>query len=65
MTVWEYQIDRGLYIFGGRLTPKELVERLNSRGEDGWELVSILSMTEPREDWSIFKRPIPTRKPQA
>ncbi|MBM2825780.1 MAG: hypothetical protein HW402_1444 [Dehalococcoidales bacterium] len=65
MTVWEYQIDRGLYTFGGRLTPEELQERLNKRGEDGWELVSILSMTEPREDWWIFKRPMPTRKPKA
>jgi len=54
MGKWEYKVDYGMSL-GGRLKLTDFQEHLNMRGEEGWELISILSA---EEIWTVFKRPL-------
>ena len=57
MTIWEYQIDVGMSL-GGSTESNELQAQLEKRGQEGWELVTILprSITKQTEMMLIFKR---------
>ncbi len=57
--LWEYKVDIGI-INGGKPAPGSLRQRLKKNGDEGWELISVLSYTSnnEREDWYIYKRPL-------
>lgn len=55
MELWEYKVDSGASL-GGRLSSVELLQALNRNGEEGWELVNIISSEEVL---FIYKRSIP------
>jgi hypothetical protein len=63
MTIWEYQIDVGMSL-GGSTEAKELQSQLDKRGQEGWELVTILprSITKETEMMLIFKRTLAVKK---
>ncbi len=63
MTIWEYQIDVGMSL-GGSTEANELQSQLDKRGQEGWELVTILprSLTKETEILLIFKRPMAMKK---
>jgi len=52
MAGWEYQVDVPAQ-FGGELTAFKLQNYLTQRGNEGWELVTILFDGK----WLVFKRP--------
>ncbi len=67
MTIWDYHIDYGRRIFGGKQQAEQLEQQLITLGKEEWELVTILpvELDEGKQDWLIFKRPVPIGKPKA
>jgi hypothetical protein len=66
MTVWEYKVETGKGLFGKtEPKPDQVRQHLDKIGEEGWELVTMLSLTLSKEDLWIYKRPMPMRKPKA
>ena len=63
MTIWEYQIDVGMSL-GESTEANELQSQLCRRGQEGWELVTILprSPTKETEIILIFKRTTSMKK---
>jgi hypothetical protein len=61
---WEYMTlvfaATGVFL-GGKLNGKQLTDRLNELGEQGWELVSIFDTNmadgQTRDVFAILKRP--------
>ena len=60
---WEYMtlmIPASGWILGGKIDAQKLTDRLNERGSEGWELVSVFdtSMLEgqTREVVAVLKR---------
>lgn len=52
---WEYDLKNLMELIGA-----PLAARLNREGEDGWELVALLPLNNPRwpeGHWAVFKRP--------
>jgi len=57
ITKWEYRVETFGNIFKG---PKDeaLMEDLDIWGEDGWEVVNVLSRTNSEKITVIAKRPL-------
>jgi hypothetical protein len=64
MTIWEYKIDFGPGSLGVRPYAEQILKHLNERGEEGWELVTVLSFDPQfgKADCYIYKRPMPMKK---
>jgi hypothetical protein len=67
MTAWHYKVDYAERPIG--LHPSQVQEQiirsLNRNGEEGWELVDVLSheITQTKYvDWYIYKRPMAIKK---
>jgi len=58
MTIWEYKIDVG-YIVSSKPKPNEMLDVLDERGKQGWELVAFVpsEVTSDKFDWWVYKRP--------
>jgi hypothetical protein len=61
---WEYKtakVEAKGWFAGGKLDALEFDQVLNEMGDQGWELVSVLSVTQThgssREIAAVFKRP--------
>ena len=63
MAVWEYQVDYGVSL-GGAPKASEFRQHLNKRGEEGWELGTVIPVetADGKQIWLVFKRPIPAKR---
>jgi hypothetical protein len=63
MAIWEYQIDVGMSL-GESTEANELQSQLSKRGQEGWELVTILprSIAKETQIMLIFKRSMTVKK---
>ena len=62
---WEYMtlmLPATGFVLGGDIDAQKLTDRLNERGSEGWELVSVFGTTmvqgETRYVLAILKRPL-------
>ena len=62
---WEYMtlmLPASGFVLGGNIDAQKLTDRLNERGSEGWELVSVFDTTmvqgETRYVLAILKRPL-------
>lgn len=62
---WEYMtlmLSASGFLLGGKIDVQELTDKLNERGEEGWELVSVFDTTmlegKTRDVVAVLKRPM-------
>lgn len=60
-TAWEYQVVHYGSIWGGP-KPEVLEQELNLAAEEGWELFSLIALTNTSKLQATFRRPLVQRR---